>query len=152
VNLLLDEQLDTHDGSVSIALNAFTARTGLTIRSLRTVKRGMKDDEVVQYCKDEGFNAVVSFNHRDFGKKKALYRDLMAAGVSVVVLRPPKNPGFTPERQVSLISQHLQCIERHLTGVQLLGPILIRLSPTECRHRTLDEIEAEFTKDSRRLP
>jgi hypothetical protein len=152
VNLLLDEQLDTRDGSVSTALNAFNARTGLTTRSLRTEKRGMKDDEVVRYCKDEGFDGVVSFNHRDFGKKKALYRDLMAAGVSVVVLRPPKHPAFTPERQLSLISQHLKCVERHLTGVQLLGPILIRLSPTECRQKTLEEIEAEFTENTRRLP
>jgi hypothetical protein len=152
VNLLLDEQLDNNDGSVSTALNAFTVRRALAFRSLRTDKRGMQDDEVVRYCKDEGFDAVVSFNHRDFGKKKALYRDLMAAGVSVVVLRPPKQPAFTPERQASLITLHLRCIERHLTEMQLLGPVLIRLSPTECRQRTLGEIEAEFTADARTLP
>jgi hypothetical protein len=70
----------------------------------------------------------------------------------VVVLRPPKNPAFTLERQVSLIHQHLKCIGRHLTDVQQLGPILISLSPTECRQRTLDQIEAEFTPDPRKLP
>jgi len=112
----------------------------------------MEDDRVVQYCKLEGFDAVVSFNHKDFGKKKALYRDLLAAGVSVVVLRPPDQPAFTPERQVSLIMQHTRCIERNLSESQLLGPILLRLTRTECRKRTLEEIEAEFTKGPRKLP
>jgi hypothetical protein len=150
VRLLLDEQLDTREGIVSAALNSFTSRTGLSFRSLLTDKRGLTDEQVVEYCGRNGFAAVISFNHRDFGKKKALYRDLMASGVSVVVLRPPKNPAFTPERQAGLVIHHIRCVEQHLQETK--SPILLRLSPTECRQRTLEEIEAEFSGDTRNLP
>ena len=146
--------LDARNNAVCVALNVFSDRTGLTFVPFPEEKRGrsVSDSEVVAMCKEQGIDALVSFNHRDFGKKKALYRDLMTAGVSVVVLRPPDKPAFTPERQVSLIMQHTRCIETHLTETHLVGPILLRLSATECRQRTIEEIESEFTDRERRLP
>jgi hypothetical protein len=112
----------------------------------------MSDSEVVQFCGERGIDAVVSFNHRDFGKKKALYADLLGAGVSVVVLRPPKQFAFTPERQAALILQHFICIEKRLADAALTGPILLRLSPSECKLRTLADLEEEFSEVPPSIP
>ena len=153
MRLLLDEQLDTREGHVADALNGLGQRNGLTFRAFHKDRPRLKmtDPEVVEYCRDNDFDALISFNHKDFGKKKALYRDLVACGVSVVVLRPPEEPAFRPERQAALLFQHLRCIAKHLDETPLLGPILLKLTATECVQRTLQELEDEFA-GKRRLP
>jgi hypothetical protein len=143
VTLLLDEQLDTHDGAVAKALNAMENYLGLSFSALRLESPGLTDEEIPNHCRKRGHDALVSFNHRDFGKKLPLYEALLQAGISIVVLRPPKQVAFSPERQLALISHHARCIRKHLTAAALTGPVLIRLSPTECRQRSITEITAE---------
>jgi len=151
VIVLLDEQLDTPQATVTHALNSFHLRSGLSFKSLRTETRGLLDPDIPAYCKRENIVALVSFNHKDFGKKIPLYRELIAQGISVVVLRPPPVPAFTPERQAALILLHMRCIETHLNDVTA-GPILLRLSPSECRRRELADLQAEFEGGTRKLP
>jgi hypothetical protein len=153
VRLLLDEQLDTPRGIVADALNIFTQRTGIRFEAFHAIRPRLKmsDREIVEFCAEQDFDGLVTFNHQDFGKKKALYRDLMASGVSVIVLRPPDHPAFRVERQAALIFQHMRCLEARLAETPLLGPVLLKLSISQCIPRTLQELEDEI-EGKRRLP
>jgi hypothetical protein len=55
----------------------------MTFRAYKKDRPKLKttDPEIVEYCKTHDFDALVSFNLQDFGKKKALYHDLLASGV-----------------------------------------------------------------------
>ena len=148
MRLLLDEQLDYPAGTVAAALNQFAPRSDCTFERFPAGRAGMADPEIPEHCRQNGFLALVSFNHRDFGRKLELYAELIEQGVSVVVLRPPDEEPFTPERQGALILRHLRRIAQLLAAAD--RPILVRVSPAECRQRTLDDLRGEFSRGGRR--
>lgn len=144
--LLLDEQLDSPDMKVARALDIMGASHALSFRSLRTEAPGLKDEEIPAYCEREAVDALVSFNVRDWGAKDALYRALIEAGVSIVVLRPQVRKSLTIEQQLSLISKHLRVIGEHLhTGER----VLLRVNESGCRKWTLQELRDEIAGEGR---
>ena len=121
--LLLDEQLDSPDMRVARALDIIGASHDLSFRSLRTESPGLKDEDIPAYCEREGIDALVSFNVRDWGAKDALYRALIEAGMSVIVLRPQAKKSLSVEQQLSMLSKHLKVIGGHLhEGEHVLLP------------------------------
>jgi hypothetical protein len=84
----------------------------------------------------------VTANVKDFGAKLALYEALMEAGISVVLLRPsPKARALTPEAQMAALVTHSLRIGAELRAAT--EPILIRLTLTELRVRTLREVREQ---------
>jgi hypothetical protein len=148
VILLLDEQLDSPDMRVARGLDIFGASYDLSFRTLRTEAPGLKDEEIPGYCKREGIHALISLNVRDFGAKDALYRALMEAGVSIIVLRPQAKKSLTVDQQASLLTKHLRFISEHLHGGE---NILIRVNESGCRKLTLEELR-ELVAGEGRLP
>jgi hypothetical protein len=146
VILLLDEQLDSPDMRVARALDIIGASHDLSFRSLRTEAAGLKDQDIPAYCEQEGIDALVSFNVRDWGAKDALYRALIEAGVSIVVLRPQAKKSLTVEQQLSMLSKHLKAIGNHLHQG---GHVLLRLNESSCRKWTLEELREEIAWEGR---
>jgi hypothetical protein len=101
VKILLDEQLDTPDSVVGMALNAFASRHGCTFVSLQIEAPGLSDPEIPGYCRRNGIAALVSANVKDFGARLVLYEALLRAGISVVVLRPGKVSSLRSSRPPS---------------------------------------------------
>jgi hypothetical protein len=146
VILLLDEQLDSPDMRVARALDIIGASHDLSFRSLRTEAAGLKDPEIPAYCEREGIDALVSFNVRDWGAKDALYRALIEAGVSIIVLRPQAKKSLTVEQQLSVLSKHLRVIGGHLHEG---GNVLVRVNESGCRKWTLEELRKEIAREGR---
>jgi hypothetical protein len=150
VNLLLDEQLDSPTEVVSRALSILGESHGLAFRALRNEAAGLQDPEIPDYCRNHDIAALVSANIRDFGARLALYEALLAAGVSVVVIRPQVKKSLSVEAQASVLAKHLRAISRYLQDMSE-GPVLLRTNESQCRKVTLrglrDEIESK-----RKLP
>lgn len=148
--LLLDEQLDSPDMVVARSLDVLGEAHSCSFRSLRTEAAGLKDPMIPGYCRAHGIDALVSANFRDFGAKEAIYAALLAAGVSVVVIRPQVKKSLLVEGQVSLLSKHLKRIGRELADAQAAGEcILLRVNESGCVHRTLDELRAEISGEGK---
>lgn len=147
MNLLLDEQLD---GSVADGLNAMSKRHGASFQSIRDLAPGSKDADIPNFCQERGFDALVTANVRDFGAREALYAGLLAAGVSVVVLRPSRSQRLTPEVQLGVLSQHSVSITRKLA--EATAPVLLRVNQSGVRERTLEELRDEIHGKGSALP
>lgn len=122
------------------ALNAFTKRHGLRFASIRRLSPGETDPGVVRLCAQQGFQAVATANVRDFGARLPLYQDLLAAAISVIVVRPGRAT-LAPELQLKILITHARKVSEALMGSQ---PLLLRLTPTDARERTLDELISEI--------
>jgi hypothetical protein len=146
VNVLLDEQLDA---AVAAGMNAMSHRHGMTVRSIRDIASGSKDEDIPDVCKDGGYEALISANVRDFGAKLPLYEALLAAEVSVVVLRPGRRQTLTPEVQLGVLAQHSSSIGRMLPADG--PPKLLRVTQSGVVERTLEELRHEI-EDGVTLP
>jgi hypothetical protein len=148
VILLLDEQLDSPDQVVARSLNIIGASHGCSFRSLRLESPGLKDLDIPEYCRREGIDGLISANVRDFGAKLALYEALLAAGVSVVVIRPQARKSLSVEHQASLLAKHIRTIARDL---QEAAPtrILLRVNESGCVKRSLSELHEEIGGEGR---
>jgi hypothetical protein len=144
VILLLDEQLDSPDMIVARSLEILGKPHNLGFRSLRTESPGLEDDAIPPYCKREGIDALVTANFRDFGAKPALYEALLAAGASVVVLRPHTKRSLSVDQQVSVLSKHMRTIGKQLHDAAP-SRILLRVNESSCVRRTLEELREEIT-------
>ncbi len=117
---------------------------------MRDEASGMKDEAIPKYCKDENIDLLVSLNVRDFAAKLELFRRLLAAGVSVAVLRMTKR-SLTAERQLAILAVHSRLLVQKLKTAS--GPILLILTENQMRERTLDELVAEIqSKGRKKLP
>ena len=145
MKLLLDEHFAP---VVADAGNALTTIHGLTFESLSNIAPGTKDPDIPKLCRRRSVAALVTANVRDFGARQALYEALLAAGVSVVVLRPGRVK-LTPTIQAALLMQHSKVLEGHLSLAK--GPVLIRVTASGVVHRTLQELRDEITK-GKKLP
>lgn len=144
--LLLDEQLDSPDMKVARALNIMGDSYDLSFRSLRTESAGLKDPDIPAYCEREGIDALVSFNVRDWGAKDALYRALIEAGVSIIVLRPQAKKSLSVDQQLAMLAKHLRVIGGHLHEGE---HVLVRVNESSCRKWTLEALREEIAFEGR---
>jgi hypothetical protein len=120
----------------------------MTFESIRTFAAGTKDPTIPGLCKERGFETLATANVRDFGARLPLYRRLLENGVHVVVVRPGRET-LTPEVQVAILMHHSREIARRLSGKL---PTLLRVTRSEVKERTLDELLDEILGEGRRLP
>jgi hypothetical protein len=120
----------------------------MTVDSLRTLAPGTKDRAIPALCRQHGFDTLATANVKDFGARLPLYQSLLENGVSVVVVRPGRET-LTPEVQLSILSLHSREIARKLAGSP---PTLIRVTRSDVKERTLDELLDEILGEDRRLP
>lgn len=111
--------------------------------------RGTLDPEIPPLCQSLEVTALVTVNYKDFGARKVYYQALLAAGVSVVVIRPGKGR-FTPEQQASILTRHMARIRFELNAAE--GPTLVKVTQTDVGRRSLDELIAEFESGQRKMP
>lgn len=97
-------------------LNAESQRHECTFQVLPKDAEGFGDDELPEVCRREGATALLTNNKDDFGVEIALYRALMAANVSAVVLRLPNDRTERADLNwlTSRILKHMQKIIREL--------------------------------------
>ncbi len=109
---------------------------------------GIKDPKIPALASEHGCDCLITANVRDFGAKKFLFEELLGSGVHVAVLRP--GPGkFNGPIQTSLLMRNYEAIKSKTRKAPL--PILMTVSPSGVRERTLDELVAEFDA-GKRLP
>jgi len=77
---------------------------------------GFDDDDLPEVCRREGAVALLTNNKEDFGVEVALYRALIKAGVSAIVLRLPNPQVEKPDLAflTSRVVKHLRKIVREL--------------------------------------
>jgi hypothetical protein len=148
VILLLDEQLDSPDMRVARSLDIIGESHGCSFRSLRIESPGLKDPEIPDYCKQNAIDALVSFNVRDWGAKDWLYKALLEAGVSVVVLRPQAKKSLSVEAQASLLTKHIRTICKNLADAHP-DCVLLRCNESGCVKRTLEDLREEISSEGK---
>lgn len=106
--------------------------------------QGTLDDAIPALCSSSGCRALLTVNHKDFGAKKALYEALLSAGIHVIVIRPLKHP-WTPDQQASLLSGKMRAFATLVRQAEQSGErILVRVSPSDVKKRTLDQLIREI--------
>lgn len=146
MKVLLDEHFVS---SVARALNEFSSLLQLEWEALEDLKRGLLDEELPEFCRARGFDALGTLNVRDFGARLHLYEALLDAGVSVIVVRPGKLK-LKPPGQLSILSMHGEELAKKLAD-RGEDSILLRVSPSEIRSRSLEELREEI-EGRTRLP
>lgn len=144
--LLLDEELDSPEMVVARSLDILGVAHRCSFRSLRTESPGLKDPEIPPFCRTEGIDVLVSANFHDFGAKLVLYEALLAAGVSVVVLRRQAKKSLRIEQQASVLAKHLSVTARFLREARP-DCILLLVTESSVVRLTLEEIRKEITGD-----
>ncbi len=120
----------------------------MTFESIRTFASGTRDPGIPALCKEHNFDTLATANVKDFGARLPLYRRLLESRVHVVVVRPGKET-LTPEVQVAILMHHSREIARRLTDKP---PTLLRITLSEVKERTLDELLDEILGKDRKLP
>lgn len=97
-------------------LNVEGKRYGIAFRVLPESAEGFDDDDLPEVCRKEGAIALLTNNKVDFGVEVALYRALIKAGVSAVVLRLPNSRVEKPDLAwlTARLTKHLRSIVREL--------------------------------------
>lgn len=100
------------------------------------------DDEVVELCRTEGFDALITLNVRDFGARLHYYAALRDRGVHVVVVRPGKEQPDL-HQQMAMVCGQFNAVRRILD--RAAGATLVKVTRTSAHERTLDELVNELT-------
>jgi hypothetical protein len=140
VKILSDEDLIWHE--LTSRLDELGSQYGCSFVALphRQRNRSTPDDEVARICHREGAAALLTANVSDLGAKLVYYQALLAAGVSVIVLRQP-NPKTViadVDYQVTLIEPHLESIIRRLRRTN--EPLLFSVNKSGARPRRLQDL------------
>lgn len=142
---LVDEQLSVY---VARAWNELVKDSGDSALAVEDYGRlGIKDEEIPPFCEEHGIETLFTLNVKDFGAKLFYYASLMDAGVSVVVLRATKQQ-LDVGQQAALVLTHQARIRKILTASHI--PTLIKVTISDIRERTLEELAAEV--EDRMLP
>lgn len=147
MRFLYDENLDELTTEAIAVLGAHSGDKHTHI--LEHSQSGLEDPDIPPLCKSLKVTSLITVNYKDFGARKVYYQSLLAAGVSVVVIRPGKLR-FTPEQQTSTITRHLSRIRRELESAD--APILLKVTQSEVARRSLDELVEEFESGRRKMP
>ena len=89
-------------------------------------------------AKGEGAIALLSINVQDFGAKEQYFRALVAAGVSVVVLRIRSSDKPDVEHVISTITRHIRRLMRILGNAE--EALVISVDKSNVRPASLRQI------------
>lgn len=147
MRFLLDENMNQR---TAVAMTALASGDGDEYRHLTEFATpGAQDLEIPSLCQVEGFDCLITVNHRDFAAQKVIYQALLASQIHVVALRFGRSPP-TPDRQVSYLAQHRSAIRGPLMAA-LDQPKLLVVTQSAVRPRDLEELEREILTDARRV-
>ena len=147
MKFLLDEQLHPVVAEVLSTLGQLTGDEFVYMCAI--AGQGTLDEAIPELCSSSGCRALITVNHKDFGAKKALYESLLAEGVHVVVIRPLKHP-WTPDQQASLISGKVRAFADMVRTAEASNErILVRVTPSDVRRRSLEELVQEIDGHSK---
>src|SRR5215217_4192307 len=110
----MDENLSSP--ALATNLNTHAKQYGCVFHLLPQHAMGFDDDDLPEVCRREGAVALLTNNKEDFGVEVALYRALIKAGVSAIVLRLPNPQVEKPDLAflTSRVVKHLRKIVREL--------------------------------------
>jgi hypothetical protein len=109
--------------------------------SLDVAAAGTEDMYIPTICQTNAIGTLITVNHKDFGAKKAIYLALLAAGVHIVVVRPGKMRLSIPN-QASVLSMQYPHFSKLIRESEV--HILVRITPSDIKARTLNELVDEF--------
>jgi hypothetical protein len=138
VKYLVDEQLSVFVARAWSELVKDAGDTALAVEDYG--KQSMTDEEIPPFCEAEGIKTLFTLNVRDFGAKLFYYTSLIDAGVSVVVMRASKQQ-LDAGQQAAMVLNHQARIRKLLHAAA--APILIRVTMSEAKQRTLEELVTE---------
>jgi hypothetical protein len=107
--------------------------------------RSIPDEKVPEICRQEGATALLTLNYKEFARHLVYYQALMAAGVSLIVLRQPNPNTYTPDvdYQVALVEPHLRNIVRRLERAD--EPLSFVINKSSVRTNRLQDLIARFS-------
>ncbi len=137
MNILLDENLSSPD--IADRLNAHGKEHGCTFVPFPvSTHRAADDADIPGIAKEVGAAALLSVNVQDFGAKAEYHRALVAAGVSVVVLRVRSGDEGDIEYMISTIVKHVRRIVAILENAE--SSLVISVDKSNARPRRLREL------------
>ena len=142
---LLDEQLNPAVAQILSILRQSEGDEFVHIYDI--ADPGTTDEAIPNLCSENQCRTLITSNHKDFGAKRALYKSLVAAGIHVVVVRPGKH-SWTKDQQVSILTGRVRAFSDLVQKAEDLGEqILVRVTPSDVKKRTLEELIAEIGGD-----
>lgn len=136
MNILLDENLSSP--YLANRLNAHSEEHGCTFVPLPLAHSGADDEDIPGIAREVGAAALVSVNFKDFGAKEEYFRALVAAGVSVVVLRIRSSDHNDIEYMISTITKHIRKLAKILRDTE--ERLVISVDKSNARPKRLREI------------
>ncbi len=142
MKFLVDEQLSQMVAEVLSIVRRSEADEFIHIYDIS--QSGALDEIIPGLCSDNDCHALITSNHKDFGAKKALYEALLASGIHVVVVRPGKL-GWKRDQQIALLVDKVKAIvETILEAESVDEHIMVRVTPTDVKKRTLEDLVNEI--------
>lgn len=113
---------------------------------------GSSDDQVVQLCRANDCEVLVTMNVRDFGARLYYYKALLDRGIHVVVGRWPRK-GSQPDagKQLALFAQHYGALKGKLLTADSPTLVIVRQSGIRVRDLSelVDEIDGTTSRKTR---
>jgi hypothetical protein len=119
-------------------LNAVSAEHGCTFLTFPEAHEGADDADVPGIANEHDAAALLSINVQDFGAKEEYFRALVAAGISVVVLRVRNRDKGDIGYITSTLAEHVAAIARHLNNAE--ESVVVSVDKSGARPRSLREI------------
>lgn len=106
--------------------------------------RRIGDERVPEICRQEGADALLTFNYKEFARHQVYYQALLSEGVSSIVLRQPNPHTYIPDvdYQVELVRPHLRSIVRRLERTD--EPLLFVVNRSKVRDNRLQDLIRKF--------
>jgi hypothetical protein len=135
----MDENLSGLD--LADTLNARGEEHGCTFVTFPERHEGADDEDLPGIARDVGATALLSINVQDFGAKEQYFRALIAAGVSVVVLRVRNREAGDIEYITSTLTEHVGKIAEILNNSE--ESVVVSVDKSRARPNKLQEILEE---------
>ena len=106
--------------------------------------RRIGDEKVPEICRQEGADALLTFNYKDFARHQVYYQALLSEGVSSIVLRQPNPYTYAPDvdYQVELVRPYLRSIVGRLERTD--EPLLFKINRSGIRINRLQDLINRF--------
>src|SRR5215216_1478423 len=125
-------------------LNTHGEQYGCTFVTFPERHEGADDEDMPAIAREVGAAALLTINVLDFGAKEQYFRALVAAGVSVVVLRIRNRDTGDIEYITSTLIKHVRKIATTLNNAE--ESVVISVDKSSARPANLREIlDKEFT-------
>ena len=119
-------------------LNAHGEQYGCTFVTFPERHEGADDEDMPAIAREVGAAALLTINVLDFGAKEQYFRALVAAGVSVVVLRIRSSDRPDIEYITTILTKHVRRIARILDTIE--QSVVISVTKDKVRPASLQEI------------